>query len=109
MMLMLNHLVFLWCIFLLIMFSMQRFSLLNCLILLESLVLFSIFYCYYNLLAFESSSINFILFLLVMAASEAAIGLTILISVIRLYGNDMFSSMYFFAKIWSFKKYIMFT
>nr|AOX15192.1 NADH dehydrogenase subunit 4L [Achatinella sowerbyana] len=104
----LNHLMFLWCIFLLVMFSMQRFSLLNCLILLESLVLFSIFYCYYNLLVFESS-INFILFLLVLAASEAAIGLTILIMVIRLYGNDLFSSMYLFAKIWIFKKYIMFT
>nr|YP_009558643.1 NADH dehydrogenase subunit 4L [Partulina redfieldi]AZZ06744.1 NADH dehydrogenase subunit 4L [Partulina redfieldi] len=104
----LNHLAFLWCIFLLIMFSMQRFSLLNCLILLESLVLFSIFYCYYNLLMFESS-INFILFLLVLAASEAAIGLTILITVIRLYGNDLFSSMYLFAKIWKFKKYIMST
>nr|YP_009253507.1 NADH dehydrogenase subunit 4L [Achatinella mustelina]ANC62882.1 NADH dehydrogenase subunit 4L [Achatinella mustelina] len=104
----LNYLTFLWCIFLLVVFSMQRFSLLNCLILLESLVLFSIFYCYYNLLVFEGS-INFILFLLVLAASEAAIGLTILVMVIRLYSNDLFSSMNLFAKNWKFKKYFMFT
>lgn len=73
-------------IFLLWKFSIQANHVISRLIILEGLILLAIAIVYITLREVRGGSI--LLILLAFAASEAALGLSLLVAIIRLYSND---------------------
>nr|YP_009439697.1 NADH dehydrogenase subunit 4L [Charybdis natator]ATG83217.1 NADH dehydrogenase subunit 4L [Charybdis natator] len=63
----------------------------NCLLSLEFMML-GVFWLMSTQLALVGSEVYFSLFFLTLAACEGALGLTMLILVVRSHGNDIFSS-----------------
>nr|YP_004934887.1 NADH dehydrogenase subunit 4L [Ovatella vulcani]AEQ93843.1 NADH dehydrogenase subunit 4L [Ovatella vulcani] len=73
-------------------FTQHRSHVLNLLIILEAAML-SVLVFYYLMSVLCSSSGVMFLLLLTFAACEAALGLSLLVSVLRLRGNDLMSSL----------------
>nr|YP_009353572.1 NADH dehydrogenase subunit 4L [Ellobium chinense]AQX92059.1 NADH dehydrogenase subunit 4L [Ellobium chinense] len=73
-------------------FSRHRSHVLNLLITLEAAMLSILFFYYFVTVLYSSSSVLFLM-LLTFAACEAAFGLSLLVSLIRLHGNDLVSSL----------------
>nr|YP_010837458.1 NADH dehydrogenase subunit 4L [Doto coronata]WGC93423.1 NADH dehydrogenase subunit 4L [Doto coronata] len=75
----------------LISFSKLNFRMLSVLISLEALML-SLLLFLFSYLSVSGSVMHYFLVLLTFAACEAALGLSLLVSVLRLRGNDYVSS-----------------
>nr|YP_010988774.1 NADH dehydrogenase subunit 4L [Paranaspides williamsi]WOR81144.1 NADH dehydrogenase subunit 4L [Paranaspides williamsi] len=75
----------------LIMFVSKRKHLLNTLLSLE-FVMLGIFWLLSLSLMKISHDIYFVLFFLTLAACEGALGLALLVSIVRTHGNDCFSN-----------------
>nr|YP_010574489.1 NADH dehydrogenase subunit 4L [Onchidium reevesii]ADZ61658.1 NADH dehydrogenase subunit 4L [Onchidium reevesii]UZH97730.1 NADH dehydrogenase subunit 4L [Onchidium reevesii] len=73
-------------------FSRQRFHILSLLVSLEAVML-SVLVFFYSLSLLYSFTSHLFLMLLVFAACEAAFGLSLLVSLLRLRGVDLISSM----------------
>nr|WDD39323.1 NADH dehydrogenase subunit 4L [Onchidium reevesii] len=72
--------------------SRQRFYMLSLLVCLEAIML-SVIVFFYSFSLLYSYSSHMFLMLLVFSACEAAFGLALLVSLLRLRGSDMISSM----------------
>nr|UKT66240.1 NADH dehydrogenase subunit 4L [Haplotrema minimum] len=70
----------------------QKNHIISVLILLENMVLIMLLY-YYFYCSSLLNSFSFLLIIMCLMACEAALGLSMLISMMRLYGNDFLSSM----------------
>nr|YP_009525286.1 NADH dehydrogenase subunit 4L [Hymenocera picta]AXS63690.1 NADH dehydrogenase subunit 4L [Hymenocera picta] len=68
---------------------LSRKHILNSLLSLEFIML-NLYFCW--LVLFNFSDVLFVLYFLAVAACEGALGLSILVSMVRSYGNDNFSS-----------------
>nr|YP_003495116.1 NADH dehydrogenase subunit 4L [Platevindex mortoni]ADD37171.1 NADH dehydrogenase subunit 4L [Platevindex mortoni]UZH97743.1 NADH dehydrogenase subunit 4L [Platevindex mortoni] len=73
-------------------FSRQRYHILSLLVCLEAVML-SVLVFFYSLSLLYSFSSHLFLMLLVFAACEAAFGLSLLISLLRLRGVDLINAM----------------
>nr|YP_009020601.1 NADH dehydrogenase subunit 4L [Neocaridina denticulata]AFN42865.1 NADH dehydrogenase subunit 4L [Neocaridina denticulata] len=69
----------------------SRKHLLSTLLSLEYIML-SVFWLMILMIGFMGSDSHFVLFFLTLAACEGALGLALLVSVVRTHGNDNFSS-----------------
>nr|YP_010471348.1 NADH dehydrogenase subunit 4L [Illeis koebelei]UHJ19225.1 NADH dehydrogenase subunit 4L [Illeis koebelei]UVF63306.1 NADH dehydrogenase subunit 4L [Illeis koebelei]UXW88400.1 NADH dehydrogenase subunit 4L [Illeis cincta] len=72
-------------------FSLNRKHLLTMLLSMEFVILVLFFFIYYYLISFNYE-LYFVLFFLTMSVCESALGLSLLVSMIRSYGNDYFVS-----------------
>nr|ASS30620.1 NADH dehydrogenase subunit 4L [Coenobita perlatus] len=72
-------------------FASNRKHLLNTLLSLEFIML-GIFFLMSNSLSLVGNELFFSLFFLVLAACEGALGLALLVSIVRSHGNDYFST-----------------
>nr|YP_009922393.1 NADH dehydrogenase subunit 4L [Coenobita brevimanus]ASS30607.1 NADH dehydrogenase subunit 4L [Coenobita brevimanus]QNA48320.1 NADH dehydrogenase subunit 4L [Coenobita brevimanus]QUL61632.1 NADH dehydrogenase subunit 4L [Coenobita brevimanus] len=72
-------------------FASNRKHLLNTLLSLEFIML-GIFFLMSNCLSSIGNELFFSLFFLVLAACEGALGLALLVSIVRSHGNDYFST-----------------
>nr|QOZ40952.1 NADH dehydrogenase subunit 4L [Berghia stephanieae] len=80
-------------------YSKYNIRLLSVLISLEGLML-SLLVFFYSALSFSGTSMHFFLVLLTLAACEAALGLSLLVSILRLRSNDyipLMSSLNFYV------------
>nr|YP_004934951.1 NADH dehydrogenase subunit 4L [Peronia peronii]AEQ93869.1 NADH dehydrogenase subunit 4L [Peronia peronii] len=75
-------------------FSRQRLHVLSLLVCLEAVML-SVIVFYYSFSLLYSYTSHLFLMILVFAACEAAFGLSLLVSLLRLRGTDMISAMSF--------------
>jgi len=73
-------------VMILLLFRVQSKHVVRRLIILEGLILLSIRYLFFIIA--QVSSVGLLLLLFAFAASEAALGLSLLIIIIRLYRND---------------------
>nr|QCS25057.1 NADH dehydrogenase subunit 4L [Lactiforis takii] len=73
-------------------FSRQRMHVLNLLISLEAIMLSVLVFYYFLTVAYLGSSHMFLM-LLTLAACEAAIGLSLLVGLLRVRGNDLVNSL----------------
>nr|YP_009460053.1 NADH dehydrogenase subunit 4L [Auriculastra duplicata]AUT77316.1 NADH dehydrogenase subunit 4L [Auriculastra duplicata] len=73
-------------------FSRQQGHVLNLLISLEAAMLSVLVFYYFATSLYSSNSVLFLM-LLTFAACEAAFGLSLLVSLLRLRGNDLVSSL----------------
>nr|YP_010160617.1 NADH dehydrogenase subunit 4L [Pagurus similis]YP_010576151.1 NADH dehydrogenase subunit 4L [Pagurus ochotensis]BBB16227.1 NADH dehydrogenase subunit 4L [Pagurus filholi]BBB16267.1 NADH dehydrogenase subunit 4L [Pagurus japonicus]QRH18047.1 NADH dehydrogenase subunit 4L [Pagurus similis]UZN43436.1 NADH dehydrogenase subunit 4L [Pagurus ochotensis] len=72
-------------------FVSYRKHLLNTLLSLEFIML-GIFFFMNNCISEIGSEVYFVLFFLTLAACEGALGLSLLVSIVRSHGNDYFNS-----------------
>nr|YP_010481801.1 NADH dehydrogenase subunit 4L [Vibidia duodecimguttata]UVU20935.1 NADH dehydrogenase subunit 4L [Vibidia duodecimguttata] len=72
-------------------FSLNRKHLLSMLLSMEFVILILFFYMYVYLMNFNFE-FYFVLLFLTMSVCESALGLSLLVSMIRSYGNDYFNS-----------------
>nr|AFQ62375.1 NADH dehydrogenase subunit 4L [Silvanus unidentatus] len=77
-------------------FSLNRGHLLMVLLMLEFIVV-SIYYVFYSSLLNYSGEIYLSMIYIIMSACEGVLGLSILVSMVRCYGNDKFLS---FSLLW---------
>nr|AML26564.1 NADH dehydrogenase subunit 4L [Staphylinidae sp. BMNH 1274698] len=80
----------------LLVFSMKRKHLLLMLLSLEFIIL-SLYYYLFLTLSFYSFESYFCMIFLTMSVCESVLGLSILVSMLRMYGNDYFQS---FNMLW---------
>nr|YP_010240642.1 NADH dehydrogenase subunit 4L [Aleochara postica]QTG39872.1 NADH dehydrogenase subunit 4L [Aleochara postica] len=80
----------------LVVFSMKRKHLLLMLLSLEFIII-SLYFSLFIILSFYSSENYFSMIFLTMSVCEGVLGLSILVSMLRMFGNDYFQS---FNMLW---------
>nr|QWE50977.1 NADH dehydrogenase subunit 4L [Planorbella pilsbryi] len=88
--------------FLLYSYIFNKMFILNALVVLESIMLISMIFMLFSLNMMLETKYMFLM-VLTFAACEAAIGLSLLVSFIRLRGNNYMLSLFFAKNTWNFK------